>query len=209
MRLAATLIAFGLVSLAAPAAATPASLSQIYDAGQCLAWNHRSTAAGLMQSTPFDADLTEVASLPEPARRCLSGATMVDVHHLRGAIAQALFFRDFETIGAEPRRSRALVSYDIPVQDSPAGSPTVELFRLADCLVRNDSPHSEQLMSSPVGSTNQERAIQLLMPFMAACLGNDQLRVSSADLRSAVAQSAYHSMYRYWTRQIAPNRQDP
>ena len=42
---------------------------------------------------------------------------------------------------------------------------------------------------------------------MAACApAGSQLSVLPLELRSLLAQSAYHSMYRYWTNQLDPVR---
>ena len=201
--LSAAAIAF---TTAAPAAANTggASVEAIYEAGQCIVRSDRDAALMLMQTLPIENIAVELTDLPsETARRCADGMTSASGLILRGGIAQALFFRDFGGFGQEPARSRALINLDLPVQDSPEGSLAVELYRLADCVVRNDVERTERLLSSRVGSRNEANAISGLQPYMRACApAGMQMEVSTSQLRSAMAQSAYQSMYRYWTRDL-------
>lgn len=184
-----------------------ASLRQIYDAGRCIVDNDRRTAVSFLQSLPIEEGEADLTLLPDSlTRRCLRGLGMVDSLHVRGALAQALFFRDFGGFGIEPGRSVPLVNLNIPAQSSPPGTGMVELYRWADCVVRNDIGHTERLLQSRVGSQNESSAIEGLRPYMQACAGTESLAVRPADFRSLVAQSAYNSMYRYWTRQLDPVR---
>ncbi|HEV2867052.1 MAG TPA: hypothetical protein VGX37_11100 [Allosphingosinicella sp.] len=183
------------------------SVQQIYDAGRCIVSRDRGTAISLLQRLPVDGDATDLTNLPENARRCARGLSSADTLHLRGAIAQALFFRDFGGFGIEPRRSTPLVNLGLPTQDTQGGTRLVLLYRWADCLVRNDAAHAERLLASGVGSRNETSAIDQMRNFMAVCAPpGSQLAVQPAELRSLLAQSAYHSMYRYWTDQLAPVR---
>lgn len=197
------------LAMAAPAAAAMnngASAKDIFDAGRCFVDRDRSAAVALLTALPIDGEGAE-ASLPENARRCGSALASADTLHLRGALAQALFFRDFGGVGLEPRRSVPLVNLNLPVQSSPAGTGSVELYRWADCVVRNDATRTERLLSSTVGSRSEEAAIERLRPFMSACAGEgSQLAVQASELRALLAQSVYHSMYRYWTNQLSPVR---
>jgi hypothetical protein len=191
-----------------PAAAdNGASVAQIYDAGRCFVSQDRRAAVGLLQSVPFDGLTADLSGLPRSLARCAQGLGNPTALHLRGGIAQALFFRDFGGFGLEPRRSAALVDLAIPVQDSEEGSRRTELYRWADCVVRNDAPHVERLMESRVGSEAEAAAIAALRNYMAACVpGGGQMTMQPSELRSVVAQSAYHSMYRYWARDLQPVR---
>jgi len=204
----AWLAAGAVLSLGSPASADQGSptLRQIYEAGRCLVVTDRGMAVSLLQSLPMEEGDADLSQLPDRvARRCAPGLGNVASLHLRGAIAQALFFRDFRGFGEEPRRSAPLVNLNIPAQSSPPGTGMTELYRWADCVVRNDNSHSERLLSSTVGSRNEATAIDGLRAFMSACApAGQQLSVRPSDLRSLVAQSAYASMYRYWTRQLAP-----
>ncbi len=193
---------------AAPASADQGTaLRQIYDAGRCIVDNDRRTAVSFLQSLPIEEGEADLSLLPDNlTRRCARGMSAVDSLHVRGAIAQALFFRDFGGFGIEPGRSVPLVNLNIPAQGSPPGTGMTELYRWADCVVRNDIGHTERLLQTRVGSPNEATAIEALRPFMQACAGADSLAVRPSDFRSLVAQSAYNSMYRYWTRQLDPVR---
>lgn len=185
-----------------------ASIQQIYEAGRCIVDRDRRAAVGILRAVPYDSLTADLSALPEPlARRCVRDLASPSATHLRGAIAQALFFRDFGGFGIEPARSIPLVDLGIPVQDSAEGSRRTDLYRWADCLVRNDAAHAERLMQSRLGSASEATAIDALRPFMAACApAGAQMAVQPTELRSIIAQSAYHSMYRYWTRQLSPVR---
>jgi hypothetical protein len=206
----AVLAAGAALSVSTPALADNGdrALQDVYEAGRCIVQRDRDAAFRMMQALPIDGDAAEVSSLPTgDADRCVQGMTSVQSLHLRGAIAQALFFRDFGGFGLEPMRGRSLVNLNLPVQDSPPGTPTIDMYRWADCLVRNAAPDAERLMSSRVGSTQEQAAVRGLSAYMAACTpAGAELRVQTSDLRSVVAQSAYHSMYRYWTRDLQATR---
>ena len=209
---------FFAVVLAAGAAvigSTPAAAAngevparEIFDAGRCLVQRDRSAAITFLQSVPVDSETADLSQLPPDLMgRCTPGLSRAKSILIRGAIAQALFFRDFGGFGLEPARSVPLVNLQLPVEDSPEGSLRVELYRWADCIVRNDADHSEKLMESRVGSPNEQRMFDLLRPYLQACApAGTEFSVAPADLRGAIAQSAYHSMYRYWTRQLDPVR---
>jgi hypothetical protein len=209
IRKAALMVASALALLTphVPASAVNSQLGQIYGAGRCIVDHDRSAAISLMRSLPLGRDDADLSSLsPDLARRCSPGNNVLAIH-LRGALAQALFFRDFGSFGVEPARAVPLVNLDIPMQDSPAGDATTELYRLSDCVVRNDAGHVEQLLSSRPDSGNETRFMELLAPYLRACApASAQLSLTRSDLRSALAQSAYQSMYRYWTRQLTPIR---
>lgn len=206
----ALLAAGAALAMPLPAAADSGggSVREIYDAGRCMVDRDRSGAVGFLQAVPVDSETTDLSRLPESlARRCAEGMSSAQTLLIRGAIAQALFFRDFGGFGLEPRRSAALVNLNLPVQDSPEGSVRTELYRWADCVVRNDGPNTERLLSSSVGSRGEAAAIERMRPFMAACApAGEQLAVQASELRSLLAQSAYHSMYRYWTEELSSVR---
>ena len=205
----ALLAAAAALSPTAPAAADEgrSSLRAIYDAGRCIVDNDRRTAVSFLQSLPLEEGEADLRLLPDSlTRRCAQNLGTVDSLHVRGALAQALFFRDFGGFGIEPGRSVPLVNLNIPAQSSPPGTGMTELYRWADCVVRNDIGHTERLLQSRVGSENESAMVEQLRPFMQACAGEQSLAVRPADFRSLVAQSAYNSMYRYWTRQLDPVR---
>jgi len=205
-RIFAVLAAGAALAAAAPAAADTGSQSvdRIYAAGRCIAVEDRYAAVSLLQSLPIDGDAADLSNLSERARRCARDLSAPDILHLRGALAQALFFRDFGGFGLEPRRSTPLVNLSLPTQDSPGGTRSAQLYQWSDCVVRNDAAHTEALLSSRVGSRAEAAAIERLRDYMAACAPADaQLAVQPAELRSLLAQSAYQSMYRYWTDQLS------
>jgi hypothetical protein len=183
---------------------------EVFEVGRCIVQQDRSAAVGFLQAVPVDSETADLSILPRNvAQRCANGFGSAKALLIRGAIAQALFFRDFRGFGLEPRRSVPLVNLALPVQDSPEGSIRNELYRWADCIVRNDADHSERLMQSRVGSEVEATMIGLMRPYLEVCApAGAQISVAPAELRAVIAQSAYHSMYRYWTRQLEPVHRD-
>lgn len=205
----ALLAASAALTFSSPAAADNGreSIRDLYETGRCIVTRDRYAAVELLRSLPIDGDVADLSGLSSTARRCAGSLTAADPLHLRGAIAQALFFRDFGGFGMEPRRSAPLVNLSLPTQDTPGETRSVQLYQWADCVVRNDAGRTERLLASSVGSRAEAAAIEGLRDYMAACAPSSaRFAVQPSELRSLLAQSAYHSMYRYWTDQLAPVR---
>ena len=129
----AALGTFGVI--AAPAAAAPSQWTvALYEAGRCIVQQDRGAAQALMRTLPLDDSAAEIDALRGPAQQCLEGAAGATGIDLRGAIAQALYLRDFRGRELRPVRAGNLVSFELPVQASPRVPRTVELYRWADCV---------------------------------------------------------------------------
>ena len=128
---------------------------------------------------------------------------------VRGALAQAMFMRDFGSLRREPDPRRPFINLDLPVQ-ATFGAPsdrTTQLYRWADCVARNDTAGTERLLRTEPTSPEETAAIEGLRNYMAACMpSGTQLEVRLWELRSLIAQSAYHTIYRYWTGQLNATR---
>lgn len=209
-----TILSFSLAAaaciagLAAPALAVAPSVAAVYDAGRCMVQRDRRASAALIQSLPLDGAAADLSALRDSdALGCLPAADGVSTMLLRGAIAQALFLRDFPHLGREPLMNVGLVNLSLPVEASPGGPRTVELYRWSDCVVRNDIDTTQRLLRSAIRSSDEAAAFVELQTYMSACMrGDTQLTVRSSEARSLFAQSAYFAMYRYWTGQIGQNR---
>lgn len=192
-------------AFAAPAEASAGSQWTVaaYEAGRCIVREDRGAAAALMRSLPLDDSPADLGTLRGRAARCAGGAAGATSVTMRGAIAQALYLSDFRGRELRPVRPGYLVDLDLPAQSAPGGTRTVELYRWADCVVRNDSATTRQLLMSPLGSPEETAAITALNNYMAACLpqGTD-LNVYASEVRDLFAQTAYASLYRYWTGQL-------
>lgn len=204
------LAAAALAGLSQPAVATngPNSVAAIYEAGRCIVREDRDAAVALIRSLPLDGDAADLTMLRGDAADCVRGTDSAGVMAVRGAIAQALFFRDFHRFGMQPQFGRRLANLNLPVESSTTTEPAVDLYRWSDCVVRNDTVGTERLLRSTVGSGEEGAALEGLRNFMSACIADGaEIRVRNADVRSLFAQSAYNTMYRYWTGQLsAANR---
>lgn len=181
-----------------PAQAAP-TVAAVYESGRCMVQRNRRAAINLMLLLPSDNSIADLSSFGGGCAGAEGASAMV----VRGAIAQALFLRDFRVFGREARQEVALVNLNLPIESSVSGSRSNELYRWGDCVVRNDGAGTQRLLASAVGSADQAAAIAGLQTYMEACmLGGTQLEVRASELRSVFAQSAYHVMYRYWTGQL-------
>lgn len=205
MKHAILTLAATFVCAAAPATASAPSQGTValYEAGRCIVQRDRGAAARLMQTLPLDETPAELGTLRGAAAQCMESADGAAAFALRGAIAEALYRRDFRGRELRPIRAGQLVTYDLPVQSSPPGTRTVELYRWADCVVRNDMEGTRRLLTTNLGTPEEDAATNALANFMAACLpAGGTLDVYANEVRPLFAQSAYHSLYRYWTGQL-------
>lgn len=203
-----SMVALGaLASIPAPAAAT-ASSAAVYEAGRCLVQQDRRSAVALMASLPLDDSPANLASVGRNGAGCVSGLAGAPAMLVRGGIAQALFVRDFGGFGRELRNDRNIFDLNLPVEGFGASlDRTIQLYRWADCVVRNDSAGTERLLRTAVGTPEERAAIAGLQTFMASCMPvGTQLSVRAWEVRSLFAQSAYHTLFRYWTGQLQSAR---
>jgi hypothetical protein len=189
-------------ALPAPAQAARNAPS-IYEAGRCLVDHDRGAANMLMARLPLDDSAADLSGLRGRAAECATRLADAPAMQVRGAIAQAMFMRDFGSIRREVDPRRGFINLNLPVQASPAGSRAVELYRWGDCVARNDAGGTERLLRTEAASIEESQAVEELRNYMAACMpAGGQLEVRLWELRSVLAQSAYHTLYRYWTGQL-------
>lgn len=197
---AAMLAALPGAAAAAPGPATAA----VYDAGRCIVARDYGRALGLILALPLDDRAADFGALHgSAAESCAADIAGASALLVRGAIAQALFIRDFGGFGHDPRSNARLVDLALPVQDSAGGSRALDLYRWGDCVVRNDPGATQRLLASATGSAEERAAMAELQPFMNPCMPfGTQLTVYLTEARAVFAQSAYNAMYRYATGQL-------
>lgn len=202
-----------LISVAGAAAVIPAAVAAkagdpagtAYSVGKCIVRADRAVAAALLRELPLTGGETELA----PARlgaaaKCAAGqGATVSTTLLRGGLAQALLLKDFPRFGVQPEIAQSrFVRYDLPIDGPTAGvdAQTASMYRLADCVVRNQAIKTEVLFRSSPGSSHEGRVFEAMAPYVSAChgAGND-LRIGRAEFRSMMAQAAYNVSVRYWT----------
>lgn len=194
-----------LTALPGPAAAASAASAPVYDAGRCIVARDYNRALGLLLALPLDDQAADLAGLRgTAAEQCAPAAAGASTLVLRGALAQALFMRDFGGFGHDPRTNAHLINLNLPVQDdSRAGTRTLDLYRWGDCVVRNDPAATQRLLVSANGSPEEGAAMTELQTFMVPCMPfGVHLTVQLREARAVFAQSAYHAMYRYATGQL-------
>jgi hypothetical protein len=197
-----------MLSTSALAATTDTSSKAIYDLGRCVVKADRGAAVDLMQNLPVTpAQATLHSSSLGRASKCLAaGPVSVQSTTLRGAMAQALLLRDFPRVGVPPKMSQDMFAkFDLPLDaaKSNADERTVNLYKLADCVARNQGIKLERLFRAEVGSGVESRLIDYLGPTISACQGSaGTLRISRDDFRSLLAQAAYNVSVRYWSGEL-------
>lgn len=201
------LAAAALLAVPGPASAARNSPA-VYEAGRCIVDRDRSGANRLMATLPLDESTADLSRLNARATACAARLADAPAMQVRGALAQAMFMRDFGSIRREPDPRRGFINLNLPVQASGTASDrTTQLYRWGDCVARNDSAGTERLLRTEAASTEESAAIEGLRNYMAACMPTGvQLEVRLWELRSVIAQTAYNTVYRYWTGQLGAAR---
>lgn len=202
-----TLAAVGSVAaFAAPAAAASGDVRETaWDAGRCIVKADRDAAIDLLKRLPLaNGDQPVALGSLGKGQDCIAGPLPAEaVFALRGGLAQQLFVRDFGEFGTTPRRAIGeLAAFRIPVEKDPmdVDDRTRNLYMLGDCIARSDTPDTEKLLKSGYGSQTEMNVIETLGPLMSACEAHGgQIAIGRSELRSVVAQAAYHVAQRYAT----------
>ena len=196
--------------LAVPGAAPAARNSPaIYEAGRCIVDRDRNAANMLMARLPLDDSAADLSGLSGRAAACAARLADAPAMQVRGALAQAMFMRDFGSIRREVDPRHGFINLNLPVQASYSAvrDRTTQLYRWGDCVARNDATGTERLLRTEAGSPDEATAVEGLRNYMAACMpAGVQLDVRLWELRSVMAQTAYHTLYRYWTGQLNATR---
>jgi hypothetical protein len=204
-RVVFSIVALGaMAAMPATAAATPSSAT-VYEAGRCLVQQDRRSAVALMVSLPLGDTPADLSQVGRNGTRCVRGLAGAPAMLVRGGIAQALFVRDFGGFGRELGNDRNIIDLNLPIEATFGASRdrTTQLYRWADCVVRNDSASTERLLRSAIGTPDEAAAIAALRTFMSSCMPvGSELVVRAWEVRSLFAQSAYHTLFRYWTGQL-------
>jgi hypothetical protein len=198
-------LALALTFFPAPVRAETGPEQEAYRIGACVA-KQRDVASALIRELPLDTGTTSL----EPAQlgaasSCLKQPLALRTRLLRGAIAQAMLLRDFPRFGVPPEISQKLfVRLDLPLEPRAGIDPsTADLYKLADCVIRNRPIDSEGLFRSGLGSKLERRILDGFTPVVAACRPQRAtILITRSDFRSVLAQAAYNVSVRYWSEQL-------
>jgi hypothetical protein len=195
--------------LAAAAMAAPASASlsvadqaAVYKIGRCVVKADRTAAVSLLGRLPLAGGEVEAGALPG---KCAGALPAGSALALRGAIANALFNSDIEEFGMTPnRRISDLADLDLPIESTASVDPrTASLYKLGDCVVRNEMERTANFLKSEPGSRLEMTFYDRMRPTMSACQTADaRTAVNRGDLRSVLAQSYYSAASRYYKGQL-------
>lgn len=199
-------------ALPVPASAQgSANAESVYDFGRCVVKDDRDAAARLLSQLPYEGEVDNVRTLlGGGAAKCQASApAAVSAQQLRGALAQELFKKDFKEFGMTPETPvYRLAEVSLPIADNAPVSPqTRNLYKLAECTVRNDGSRVEYLLATPLGSSREQTQFDNLAPVLLACQpAGTQLNMSRLTMRSAIALAAYDVAARFATGKLVVRR---
>jgi hypothetical protein len=198
--------------MVSPAVASP-SKAALNDFARCAVGKDRVAATRAAARLPLSNDPASIAGTAlGAASDCAEGGEVQgSAMMLRGAIAQALYRADFREVGIEPRtpaRNFADLGWPAIGDDDPVSDSGVALFKLADCIARNDSENVDKLMRFAYGTDQAHKMIEQMQPYIQACYpkGAD-LQVGRDTLHAAIAQGAYYAAARLWSGKLTAFRQ--
>lgn len=194
----------GVLSVAMPGAAS-ASPVAADAAARCLVVADRGAALALFERLPLDSSMTDVdATRLGAGAKCVKGGLRASAMVMRGAVAEALYERDFREAGLQPRRAIG----DFARLGLPEGvADTGGLFALGHCVARSAPFDVDKLFAAPPGSTREDNVIAALMPYFSACQPKGtEVALRRGQIRGLLAQSAYDVNVRYWTGQMRAAR---
>ena len=189
-------------SASASVSLSPADQEAVYKAGRCAVQTDRAAAVSLLGSLPVSGGDVNASALPA---KCAAALPAGSALAMRGALAQALFQADIEEFGMRPkRRVDELAELELPIGDGASADPrTAQLYRLGDCVVRNEMERTPLFLRSDPGSRLEATFYERMRPTMSACQTADaSLAVNRGDLRAVLAQSYYSAASRYYKGQL-------
>ncbi len=203
-----TALGISLVALAAPSMAAMSNRAELNAFAKCAVSKDRDALARVVRALPLSNEPASIdaAHLGDAASCAGSAAVEGPSMLVRGAAAQAFYFADFREMGLEPRTpARNFVDLGWPKigDDDPVTDPGVALFKLGDCVSRNDAENVDRLMRTAYGSDQAKKLLDLMQPYYAACYPKGAAISASRDaLQAAIAQAAYYTGVRRWTGQL-------
>lgn len=207
-RAGATALGLSMAVVGFPSVAAGPSRADLNAVAKCAVSKDRQALARAVRALPLTSDPVKLeASQLGDAAPCLSSAQLEGPSMIvRGAVAQAFYFADFREMGMEPRTPvRNLVDLGWPPigDDDPVSDPGVALFKLGDCVARNQVENVDKLMRAAYGSDQAKKLLDLMAPYYTACYPKGaEISASRDALQGAIAQGAYYSGVRYWTGQL-------
>ncbi|EXS68907.1 hypothetical protein [Sphingobium sp. Ant17] len=113
-----------------------------------------------------------------------AGKLRMNYQNMRGALAQQLYRRDFQTTGTMTANPKA--EFTGRVDFDP-------IMEYGVCVALRNSPDADALLRTDSNSADEKQALGNLSATLASCLATGQtIRLSPIILRGAVAEALYH-----------------
>lgn len=113
----------------------------------------------------------------------------------RGATAERFLYRDFESIGARPRRTPAPVFAPVTADDlarQPESGSNLAMLDAASCLVRSNPGQAYDFFRLKRDSAEERARVSEMAPALSQCLTKGEpIRLTPAIFRAFLAEAAY------------------
>jgi hypothetical protein len=113
----------------------------------------------------------------------------------RGAVAERFLYRDFESIGARPRRTPAPVFAPVTAEDlvkQPQSGSTLAMLDAASCLVRSNPGQAYDFFRLQRDSAEERAKVSEMAPALSQCLTKGEpIKLTPAIFRAFLAEAAY------------------
>lgn len=194
------------LSLAASVSGTAAyaepaqpSVENVYSVVDCLMERGDGRLERVLSTVPgtMDADSYFIAGGINTCRR--RGAPVPSqAFYNRGAVAERLLYRDFDSIGASPRGRAAPVF--APVSDyyvryaEEYARAALSMLDMASCVVRAEPQRSYGFFRTRRGSEAERAEIAAMMPAISGCVSRgENIDLSPPVFRAFLAEAAYRT----------------
>lgn len=192
-------LAASLSGTAAYAEPAQPSVDNVYSVVDCLMQRHDGRLERVLATVPgtMDADSYFIAG---GINTCRDRGTPVpsQAFYNRGAVAERLLYRDFDSIGASPRGRTAPVF--APVSDyyvryaEEYARAALSMLDMASCVVRAEPQRSYGFFRTPRGSEAERTEIAALMPAISSCVSRgENIDLSPPIFRAFLAEAAYRT----------------
>lgn len=196
--LIALAVAAALQGAPAPSAADTAKLMKgMHSFSVCVA-KDRANSNRLLGTMPGSAEEANVL-VQFMSEGCPEfGDLTIEPALLRGTMAEALFERDFSSIGGKPKNPVAAL-FAIPAMEAftqlaPIAKLKVALLGFADCVVAAVPKETVKMLRTDPGGADERAAFTAIAPALGPCL-NDGVKIefNRTQLRGALAEAAYRA----------------
>jgi hypothetical protein len=196
--LAVCLAAAGAAQAASPPRAKiPPSVDNVYWMVDCMIGEENVDLERALSTVPAGAKGIEKYWFKAALYKCLVEDRPIPAagFYKRGATAERFLYRDFESIGARPRRTPAPVFAPVAADDlvkQPESASTLAMLDAASCLVRSNPGQAYDFFRLKRDSAEERAKVTEMLPGLSQCLTKGEpIKLTPAIFRAFLAEAAY------------------